>query len=991
MVRDSETLFVGREEHRRQLGLWMSQVRRGRLCAALVEGEAGIGKSALLQQWLTDPALSDAVVLRARCGSGTGSSPVEFGVVSELVASLASPGLLTRFPLLKGGITPATPASQVGGALQGLLDELRRPGSRPVALVIDDVQRADPPSLRALRVALHGLGTGCVLTVMAARSPAPGRRGANESLVLAERLLQEQDRSARLAVRGLDEASVGRLAREYTGRPVSGGTVRRLVDRTGGNPLYLRLLLERTPDPDALDDSLPGPAAEAAGGPAAGAAVTAAAGAAVTAAAGAGAAADVRRRLAALPEPARHLVESAAVLACRAPLHTVGRAAGVPDAVEALDAGLRAGLLQWWPDEPSAPVELAHPLYRDVVVGTVPEARLRTLHEAAAPLVDRSSSWAHRVAAGRGTDHRLARELEREAWRLAAAGSARQAAQRFLWAAGRSRSREERDRLVCVGAAHALWAEDFTRVALLQPEVEASAPSAVRSLVLGAYASTRSAVGSGERLLTEAAGDRSPRWVSAMAGTWLGQLRLHQGRGDAALAALRRVLDLDGDGVPPHLPRRARALLGLGLGLVHPPAPALHAYGEVSGLPEAESAVAAQDAGTLAVRGALRGWAGRSASAVRDLRRALDLMRGGAEGAACREGPFIAAYAHLSLAAAHYHLGAWDDAAAAAGRALAIAEAEDVLCVKAPAHATASWLHSARGDRAGAEEHIRGAEKWAAEFGLDVVPHLAVAKALSAHARDDAEGVLAALQPLSGAQGTGGDGGDGAVRLARWARPWWLPLHVEALIGSGRLDEAAVGLAALVELARERPPLRTVAGWLTGLCAEADGDPQAAARHFAQTLARPAPADEPPLHRALLEHAYGRSLSRQGRHGQHGPHGRHGEAAALLLSAQRRLRTLGALPFLERCRADLDALTESGVPVRGHGGASQELTVREREIAELAGRGLTNKEIAEALFISARTVEYHLGNVYARLNLTSRRDLRGHLRLRSARRDLRSP
>ena len=123
-----------------------------------------------------------------------------------------------------------------------------------------------------------------------------------------------------------------------------------------------------------------------------------------------------------------------------------------------------------------------------------------------------------------------------------------------------------------------------------------------------------------------------------------------------------------------------------------------------------------------------------------------------------------------------------------------------------------------------------------------------------------------------------------------------------------------------------------------------------------------------PFARARLQLALGSWLRR---------HRRVAESRAPLRAARDAFDALGIVPWGERARQELRASGESSR--RRAPDARDELTPQELQIAQMAGEGLSNREIGQQLYLSHRTVGSHLYRVYPKLGITSRAELRDAL------------
>ncbi|MER6989668.1 helix-turn-helix transcriptional regulator [Saccharopolyspora hirsuta] len=187
-----------------------------------------------------------------------------------------------------------------------------------------------------------------------------------------------------------------------------------------------------------------------------------------------------------------------------------------------------------------------------------------------------------------------------------------------------------------------------------------------------------------------------------------------------------------------------------------------------------------------------------------------------------------------------------------------------------------------------------------------------------------------------------------------------IPDLIEAAARLGRTTDVHTPLAQLTSWAyhAEQPWIDAHVHRCRALLAP---DEDAAELYLAALRCHP---DDRPFERARTALLYGEWLRRARRKS---------DARAQLRDAFETFRRLDAAPWAERARTELDATGEA-VPEPA-GGALAALTPQERKIIRLAARGLSNKDIAAQLFLSPRTVGYHLYKAFPKLGVTARTEL----------------
>jgi DNA-binding CsgD family transcriptional regulator len=652
-------------------------------------------------------------------------------------------------------------------------------------------------------------------------------------------------------------------------------------------------------------------------------------------------------RLAMAPPEVEHLVVAGAVLG-RCPLALAARLAGIEDPLPTFERAIATGMLTEHSTNRGRLIGFAHPLVQAAVYQGVGPARRAGLHTRAAMLVnDQAARLRHLVAAANAPDARLADELSTLAGQQLTKGDLAAAADTFLLASRVAGTTAEYERHILAATDCMLLAGSVDDAGELAHELAAFSDTARRRYVLGRLALVSGRTAEAERLLRSAweRYDTEEFDLGSQVAGLLANLHLLQNRAAAAAAWARRALTM--------APRAAVSSYALDtlLRSLAISGRAGEAQALADALPDPTSASEPAELEGLVGWGHLQAWTDDLLGARATLSATASAYR--------RRGALPMSLVALgALAETEYRLGAWDDAILHGRSAASAGDDAEQEWLAPYLHAVAVLPLAGRGDWAAADAHVRAAQESAAKaWSESAATYAATAAAHVAAARGDHHGVLRALEPVACLAFHHAVDEPGVLA--------WRELYVDALVRQGCYEEAEAILGPFEALAAARARRSSLLG-----AGRARGGLEAARGHLDQAemafrgALEHAEQLQMPFGRALLDLAYGRMLRRAGRRMA---------ARTRLDAAQAGFLRLAASPFVELCHRELAACGFSRAERRAVD--RLELTPQERAVARLVASGHTNRQAASALVLSEKTVEYHLGKVYAKLGITSRTQL----------------
>ncbi|HMK96961.1 MAG TPA: LuxR C-terminal-related transcriptional regulator, partial [Acidimicrobiales bacterium] len=632
------------------------------------------------------------------------------------------------------------------------------------------------------------------------------------------------------------------------------------------------------------------------------------------------------------------------------PLALAVQLASTADPLGALDHAVSASLLV----EEGAGTEVAfsHPLIWSAVYGDLSAARRRELHARAAALTSGERALAHRVAAAAGPDDALAADLEAAAQQARTRARAELAASLYSQAAGVSGTAAERERRQLLALYSLIRCGHMAAAQVLARETEHFTPSASRDAVLGVLDFFSGRMVSARARLGKACDADDPGFVPPTSSTALLALasaHLFDGNAEEAVARCRQAVDTSA-AVPWARNRSLGMLCLFRTHCARSEEDVDQALSLLGHLPEHAAGSGPEELDTFILRGTAWLVGGHPEKAYPDLLQCANCVRGGLSALNVVQCLYL-------LSGAEYSLGLWDDALVHGELAVAASEEAGRAWEAVEAHVYAALVPLGRGDSGAAATHIEASRALAALVGTGHTKvYVATLEAALELARGDPQATLCSL---------------GAVRASGRAEMFgrsspldWRLLEVEALLGLGELEGAARRLDELAEGgSRRSPPTLIDQARLTALVALARGDQDRAAQAFTEAWHHLA-GHKLPLLQAKLELAetkYFRITHQRGM------------AIERLHSARSCFTALMAGPYVELCDEEL---AQWGATAQSAGlRQGLMLTAAELPVARLVAKGRTNKEAATELYVSVKTVEHHLSNIYMKLGVRSRRDL----------------
>jgi DNA-binding CsgD family transcriptional regulator len=905
-------LLYGRDPERSIIGELLEGARESRSGVLVIRGEAGVGKSALLE----DARQRASGMQILACAGVEAESALPFAALHQLLRPVLHHNEQVSTPqadALRGALGLAAARGDdrflVSLAVLSLLSEAAE--QRPLLGLVDDAHWLDDASADALVFVARRLEAEGIVLLFAAREGEVREFDAPE---LAE-----------LRLAGLDADAAAVLLDRHAGVALSPETRARLVEATGGHPLAL-LELPSTLSEGQLSGSepllTPLPVS-----------------------------ARLERaflaRVRELPEETQTLLLVAAADDTGELSTVLGAAAELDVGAEALDGAQEAGLATLR----GTALELRHPLVRSAVYQGAPLSKRQAAHRALANVLEGDAeadrrAW-HRAAASVGPDPAVVQELEQAAVRARGRSGFVAASLAFERAAALTPDERERARLLTAAAENAWFGGRLERTRML---LERARPLATEPLqradidrYLGLVELTGGVPAEACRLLV-----RSAAAVASVDGERA--LELLSLASVAAfyaddVAAAVTIAELAGEVDVADTPF-ARALVELLVGL--------GAYYEgdlpraAASLRSAASLEAELESDPLDARRVALLFGGRAAfylgddeAARRRAQLAAAQMR--VEGALGLLTPILPRLVHAEMWA-----GRWPAASANAREGLRLAGEIGQFDLVAYQLVLLALIAAHRGQEDECRSLAAQAHELASARGLAVVASLA-------------NWALALLELELGRT-------EEAFLRAREisTTPAVLSMagldQIEAAVRAGEVTRAHDWLAYYEPWAERAGAAWARAVGLHGRALLAD-DGEEAERLFEAALDMHAQATRP-FERARTELAFGEFLRRARR-----PR----EARQHLRAALAGFEALGAELWAERARVELRA---SGQTARRRvADTRDQLTEQELQIAHFVAQGLSNREVAAQLFLSPRTIAAHLRNIFRKLGISSRTEL----------------